>query len=346
MLTRDQVYTMLLLRKREDNIFSVLPDELICHISDFGQDPNNEIHRALRLAVSGEEKDMTKLVEMVNANPHLLFQAGNVITRGGVPVIRTTLYEFFLGEGDPDGAKQIEFGFAKISNGENERLRQYERYRPHIEALAKQVESKQPALDLRPLIDIIKHSSPADITAALNKNMQHESALRDALMAFRDAVRPKRVTVGMHYQHYTTLQQALELLDSEWAVLSNNYTDYHKCRLVWRQIIGYLQRSLPAVDRFAFARAFEDKERTLNYKYENGSFPDALFDAGGDLALVGVGFDDAVCGRPTFSSSCRWARGVAAAFSTYVEQKLQTYRTYAAESRREDVSVCNSLSNL
>ncbi len=48
---------------------------------------------------------------------------------------------------DPNPQKKIEFGFANVPNGENERIGQYERYRPHIEALAKQIESKQPAFD-------------------------------------------------------------------------------------------------------------------------------------------------------------------------------------------------------
>ena len=95
-------------------LFSV-PLDVIRYISDFGQDPNNEIHVALRLAASGLQADIDLLVEMVRANPRLLLQAGNVRTRGGVEVIRTTLYEFFLGEGDPDGAKAIEFGFAELS---------------------------------------------------------------------------------------------------------------------------------------------------------------------------------------------------------------------------------------
>lgn len=309
MLTREQVYTMLMLRNREGNILSGMPDELTCYISDFGQDPNSEFAHALRLAASGVEKDMVKLVAMIKANPSLLLQAGNVMTRGGVFVTRITLYEFFLGEGDPVGAKRIEFGFALIPNGENERIRQYERYRPHIEAMAKQIKAKQPAFDLTPLFDIIKKSSPADIAAALNKDINHNSELRDALIAFRNVVRPKRKTVGMHYKHYTTLQQAFDLLYDEWEELSDNYRHFDKCYLVWRQIIGYLERSLPAVDRMAFARAFSDKERTLKYKYTNkGSFSDCQ-DAEGNSDHTGLGFDKAIFGKSTQRVGQRWWLG-------------------------------------
>jgi hypothetical protein len=122
MLTRDQIYTMLMLRNREGNVFSVLPNELICHISNMNDGSDSDINVALRLAASGIEEDMLKLVEMVATNPRLLLQAGNVVTRGGVPVIRTTLYEFLLCEGDPVGAKRIEFGFARAFDDEERTL--------------------------------------------------------------------------------------------------------------------------------------------------------------------------------------------------------------------------------
>src|SRR3990167_1466482 len=262
MITREQIYTMLLLRKRAGNFFSTLPKDCFNYIINTDSTPESEINVALRLAASGLKKDMANLVGMVKANPRLLLQAGKVVTRAGIFAKHTTLYEFFLGEGDPYAAKQIEFGFAEIiPNGEGERQRQYNRYKPHIEALAQQVASKQPAFDLRPLFKIIKES----------------------------------ITVGMHYKHYTTLSQAFDLLDSEWPALSDNDTSYDKCHLVWRQIIGYLQRSLPAVDRFAFARAFYDEERTLSLKYAKGSFPDVTH-TDGDFDLSGLGFYEGIFG--------------------------------------------------
>lgn len=300
MLTREQVYTMLMLRKH-NTIFSMLPGDVIRNISDCGQEPNSEIAIALRFAADGTEKALNDLTAMLKKNPRLLLQAGNVVTRCGLSVRRVTLYEFFLGAGDPDAAKRIEPYFAEIKsedgkpvNGEGERMRQYERYRPHIEALAKQLELKQPAYDLRPLVDIIKQSTPQDITATLKNDMTHDSVLRDALIQFIQAVRPTEKAVGMHYKHYTTLIQAFDLLYNEWKSLSNNYTNYDKCDLV-ALIIIYLQSYLPAVDRFGFARAFDDKERTLKFKYvDRGAFPDTSC---GGLSLVVPSFDAIIFGR-------------------------------------------------
>src|SRR3990167_4118865 len=301
MITRDQLHAMVLLRKREGNFLSALPNPWFDYITKADEHPESEINIALRLAASSLKEDMAKLVEMIKTNPRLLLQAGNVVTRAGISIKRTTVYEFFLGEGDPYAAKQIEFGFAEIPNGEGERQCQYNRYKPYIEALLKQVESKKPTFDLKPLFEMIKKSSAADITEALNINdankiVTRNTSLRVAFAQFRKAVTPKEsITVGMHYKHYTTLSQAFDLLDSEWRALSDNYTNYDKCRLVWRQVIGYLQRSLPAVDRFAFARAFDDEERTLSLKYAKGSFPDVTH-TDGDFDLSGLGFYEGIFG--------------------------------------------------
>ena len=346
MITRDQLHAMVLIRQREGNFLSALPKPWFDYLTLTKTDehPKSDINKALRLAASGLTKDIAELVGMIETDPRLLLQAGNVVTRAGILIKRTTLYEFFLGEGDHYAAKQIAFGFANIPNGEGQRSRQYNRYKPYIEALAKQVESKQPTFDLKPLFEMIKKSSVEDIAEALNINDLNRTATRNtshrvALAQFRKVVTPQEsINVGMHYKHYTTLSQAFDLLDSEWEALSDNNTNYDKCRLVWRQIIGYLQRSLPAVDRFAFARAFDDEERTLNFKYANGSFPDVTHT--GDFDLTGLGFDEGIFGRALFAlPALAWRLAGAAPgvreFETHVEQKLQTCRTYATTANSE-----------
>ncbi len=317
MLSHSQVDKLFELRKDRTSFFSLLPRDVANSVScvDYDTDPNSEITIALRHAASGTKADIDALVELVKTNPRLLLQAGDVVTRGGVFVKRIKLYEFFLGEGYPHGAKQIEFGFEKIEEGTEERERQFARYRPHIEALATQTKAKQPAFDLRPLIKAIKDSTDEEITDALtindpNRTVTHNTLLRKEFAKFRRAVKPKIKTSGeMHYEHYTTLMQAFDLLYTEWKTLSNNYTNYDKCDLACQQVIGYLQRSLPAVDRFAFARAFEDAERIVNYKYDNGSFPNISF---GSEELAGLGFVAAICAvRVHIAAGCRRERAMA-----------------------------------
>jgi hypothetical protein len=348
MLNREQRITLLMLNNRrweENNPIGWLPREIAELIMDIGydQDPNSEIATALSLAASGQEEDLVVLAEMVKANPRLLLQAGDVVTRGGFFAERKTLYAFFLGEGDPVGAKRIEFGFAGIPDGEKMRICQYEEYRPHIEALAKQIKLKIPAYDLTSLFEMIIKSPLSHVKAMLNKDTNHKSDLSDMFCQFWDAIKLKRKGVGMHYEHYTTLIQAFELRYERWEELSNNYTNYDKCELVWRYVIGRLQLNLPAVDRFGFARAFDDEERTVNYKYSAGSFPDASPQV--DFVLSGVGSDIAIFGAGVRTASRGRRRGGAVAWrwKTHVEQKLQICRTYATRAEESVSVVCNVL---
>ena len=176
----------------------------------------------------------------------------------------------------------------------------------------------------------------------LNKDINHKSPLSDAMCAFRNAVRPKKQKKpGMHYKHYTTLMQAMDLLYDEWKELSNNYTNYDKCDLVWGQIFKYLQISLPAVDRFGFARAFDDNERTAKYKYDNGTFPDAVAD---NEELPGVGINEAIFGAARGARRRAlpgWRFRVAALWKTHVEQKHQACRTYAAAATTASDRTCS-----
>jgi hypothetical protein len=129
----------------------------------------------------------------------------------------------------------------------------------------------------------------------LNKEFNRDSELNRALKAFRETHAPRTIEEPcMHYNH-KTLEQAFNLLDNQWAALSSNDTNYDKCRLVWRQIIGYLQLTLPAIDRMAFARAFQGSLRSLNFIWDNGNrFPDCALDS--DLLSTGTGFDNFIFG--------------------------------------------------
>ena len=306
MLSREQVYTMLMMREREGNLFSRLSPELIQRISYFGKDLlMNEVHnitdsaidKALRLAADGQENALNELTAMLEKKPRLLLQAGNVVTRSGLLVTCTTILEFFITSTDIDGVARVKPYFSKFEGGEAQKENQFARYRPHINALAKQIKAKQPAYDLRPLYDLIKQSPTADIIGALdinnpNRELTRNTPLRAEFAKFRRAVSvPTKKAAGLQYEHYTTLMQALDLLYDEWPNLKNG-NNYEKCDLVWRQIIDYLKRGLPHISRFGFARVFQDHVRTLSYKYEpDNFFPDTSSDDG---KLSGLGFDFAI----------------------------------------------------
>jgi len=172
-----------------------------------------------------------------------------------------------------------------------------------------------PTYNLESLFNTIIQSPATDITAALNKDKSHASLLSEAMCAFRNAVKLKRETVGLHYNHYATLIQAFDLRHERKEELSDSDANYSKCDLVWRQIIGLLQLNLPTPDRVRFAQAFHDEERTVNYKYIVGAFPDTPVDA--DWIDSGVGFDVAMYGCAVSGS-----QGVMTAWKTHVKEKI------------------------
>ncbi|KTD63446.1 hypothetical protein [Legionella shakespearei] len=293
MLSREEVYTMILLRNRNNNIFSKLPIEIILEISDFGQNPNSDIANALHHAAYARQEDVTALLAMLDKNPSLLLQAGNVVTPGGDEWKRVTIYEFLLGAGDYELAKQVQEYFSKIEQGEQRRIAQYERYKPHIEGML-----TQKPYDLRPLIELVKQASAEDVTALLNKDMTRKSALCDALIQFRKDWAPRTLTKPCLHYNYASLQHAFELFDHEWVNLYQASGDNcDKIRLVWRQLIGFEMRRLPGIDRCVIAQGMyyvvnEERAVARSYKFKSsdGDFPvvasdDSIVGLGGDFSV-------------------------------------------------------------
>lgn len=280
------------------------------------------VDRLLRAAASGTQANIDAVIKMVQAEPSLLLQTGNVVTLGGTEIINTTVYEFFLGSGHTEAlaAMHRENLFALLEDGEAERAHQCEKYKPHIELLKEEVEAYvnaykaagnsaynskySPTYDLRPLIDLIIESDPIDTSTEFSQCHEYRKnfniKLRDEMHAFREAINEsqRNRTGGMHYAHYTTLMQALDLLIEKWPVLSAQGTNYDKCRLVFSQIFVYLQRFLPARERFAFARGFHDSVLSLHCRYRPGDrFPDYNVCDFRQMARTKVGFSCGVFGK-------------------------------------------------
>lgn len=323
------------------------------------------VDRLLRQAASGTQADIDGVIEMVKANPELLLQKGNVMTRGGTKIINTTVYEFFLGSGHAEALEAMhrENLFGLLPDGEAKRVLQYEQYKPHIEQLKADFEAYDSAYDpadyapnpaanpsyhlIKPLINIIRQASPPDVKAELNQTPQpagEETRLRQAMEEFRKVIdeSQKVITTGVHYLHYTTIMLVLDLLYEKWDELSVNDTNYDKCQLVFSQIFGYLQRPLPVRERMAFARAFADSVLSLEYNYQSGHrFPDVDFS---HLVRSGLGFSFCIVGRGRPQAG--WPVAAADRFSlsfygsgdfkSHVEQKLETLGSYAQAADRDD----------
>lgn len=292
MISRDEIYTLLMLRNRQDSIFSTLPMDVIGEIGAYSLELNADIAQALHHAAYARQEDVDALLSMLDKNPRLLLQRGDVQTPGGDVHRNITIYEFLLGDGNPELALKVNAYFDKIDNGELIRSRQEEPYKPLIEGML-----TQKPYDLSPLIELIKKASPETITALLNKDMTGDSELCKAIIQFRKDWAPKVFCAPrMHYNH-ASLKHAFDILWSEWNNLkkaSNN--NYDKIDLVWRQLIGFEMRRLPGIDRCAMAQGLyyliENKEApVLSYKLRDGDiikdFPITITDD----SLDGLGSD-------------------------------------------------------
>ncbi len=201
MLSSEHIHTLIQLRHREGNFFSDLPCDLVKEIKNVKPESNSDIAKALQHAAYARQEDVDALLEMLEDNPRLLLEAGDVITPGGDEIIRVTIYEFLLGAGDYELAEMVQRYFAEIKDEQGEpieaaqeqRIRQYERYRPHIEGML-----TQEPYDLSPLIELIKQASAEDVDALLKKDMAHESVLRDAIVQFRKDWAPRVLINTQH----------------------------------------------------------------------------------------------------------------------------------------------------
>ena len=235
--------------------------------------------------------------QLLEKNPDLVLVRGKkVITPGGLTFTQVSAYECAL-LGDPEMALMIGGYFEKFEGGVEKRAAQYKRYEKAIENM-----SNVKPYDFTNLIKTIKQSLAKDVTAELatgkNHDPSYKSALRDELEKFRKVFAPcTKKTPEEQFAYisfiYMSLLEAFKVYAAEW-----NNLDDDKCRLVWRQLIGFIERRLPAVDRQAFAqdvdtiKSLSEMVRSMHYKHDpQNEFPRTEID---DATHSGLGFDSGV----------------------------------------------------
>lgn len=381
MLNREQAMTIAVMRRQRNGIFKQLPKELVRHICTFGRNNTSaELNIALHHAAFGELNELKMMLEAAKqkaqqakteedkeALTQLLLPIGTTETPGGLTVKNSQLLECVTLNGDPVMKAMIKPYFSEFKGGEEEMERQMARIRPCIDA----VKTQQPE-DLTCLFNIIKAASAQDVAEELKTgdqyNKTYQSPLRDALNQWRQAkLAPANRVIDVlkaprmfcNYQNWIHVNAFLEAEwdKNQWADLITNENNYDKIYLILRQLRGLLELlELPVCERFAFANGQVENPaaqivRALKYKYSDGSFPH--FDRSSLESHTGLGFDffvnifgggeqeggGATLGNPRLYLAT-------ARFKTYVEQKLQTCRTYAAATAAPSSNiepVCNRL---
>jgi hypothetical protein len=360
MLNHSQLITLFGLSKHNENPRCRLSHDmrqLIVKIDSATFDPQSDIGKLLRHIAYG---NLDAAKTMLETDPRLVLQAGHTETPSGLKVLHTTPLECALGAGDPEMAKMIApyFDSKKISGGAKVREMHYARYGQHIENML-----KQKPYDFTLLVETLMAAKAKDVMAELSLDMTHDSALHTAMEQFRKDFTPGSIISGMHF-NYHHLLHALDVYGQKFHEIHESgddgfYSDYNKNRLFTRQIIGFIQRSLPAIDRMAFARGLDNAikteigiERSFIVAIENPGQPNTDFPVtGGNSSRSGLGYEYSVAGGviPAFDRY-EWGRvtfcnqaactDIRNRFGTFMEVKHSRLEELMPQQREKKTPRC------
>jgi len=213
--------------------------------------------------VYGEKEAVRAMLEL---SLGLLLHRATVVDYSGRTIKNASAYEAALGALDDDMAEMIAPYFDKLQsvNGKQERIDQFNKQFP------KGIPELKP-YDFSALVKIITESSDEDVQAQL-KHKDCDTPICNAINHFRNDMSPGEVSSGLHFNHQTLIKVF------EVYVKQYGGSNADKRNLFWRQVIGYVQRLLPACDAQAFAQGLyyivennESLRRSFKYpiKYRN-----------------------------------------------------------------------------
>jgi len=209
------------------------------------------------------EKEAVKA--MLDRSPGLLLHRATVVDYSGRTIKKASAYEAALGALDDDMAEMIAPYFDKLQSvdGKQERIDQFNKQFP------KGIPELKP-YDFSALVKIITESSDEAIQAQL-EHKDCDTPICNAINHFRKDMSPREVSSGLHFNHQTLIN-AFEVYNEQYDGWSAN-----KRNLFWRQVIGYVQRLLPACDAQAFAQGLyyivannKSLQRSFKYRCSDG----------------------------------------------------------------------------
>lgn len=151
----------------------------------------------------------------------------------------------------------------------------------------------QTAFDFAQIVDTISNSNSADVEKALSLELPNTTPLWVALEQFRaDFTQWSNQETVFNPQH---LIKAFELYDEKY----DNWTSNQQ-NLFWRQVVGYVQRFLPANIAMDFAQGLYERienkvksNRSFNFRYGGVS----IFPLSVGSSLSGLGYNWAAWSR-------------------------------------------------
>lgn len=256
---------------------------------------DNVVHATL----CGDE-DLAR--RMIEANPNYILQHGDATDFSGRIYNSLTPFQAALVTGDNKMAEMIKPYFDRLPNGQAEMQKQVTEIFPqgiesHFVAQRLVSETEFNPM-LKEVFAAIQNAAPEDLQSALNNECNNSRlylVLNKFRAAFTDLSQREKIFNPNH------LLKAFEVYASkfDW-----DTPDWHKLDLFWCQVIGFVQRFLPATYAQAFANDLyniaENNHacpRSFNFELTSGF---SFYPVGGSFG--GLGFNWAAAPRMVWFS--------------------------------------------
>ena len=239
--------------------------------------------------VYGDLRKSEALLQAAQANPSLLetllTEKVTVIDYSRRKVKQKTAFQAALCAMDDELCAML----AKFMR-KKEMVRQYQEIFPEGHDAYYQ---KQTPFDFSQIVATISESDDADVQKALSLELSNQTVLWSGLEQFRaDFTQRSSQETVFNPQHLIT---AFELFDSQFGKW-----DWNKRNLFWRQVVGFIQRFLPANMAMDFAQGLDNRvkgkeksKRSFNFTFCGGAIFPPSFDS-----FSGLGYDYSVAGSP------------------------------------------------
>ncbi len=311
-----------------------------------------QLKQLLGYVVRGEK---TKAEKLIKENPKLLLEKGIAEDYSG-RLIEGTAYQMALGAGDVNRAKLDEDnkpvldekGYIQIlhpDEGMAEMIKGHfiDAFNQDEKAANSEIDKQQEGQfpggyevyinsrevkerrgnDMKALREVIDAIAVADVRFIngnynnSNGEVKVDAKCADALKKFRDYLRPKGIIRRGEHFNVELLVEAFNLYDDEKRYNAFGGTwDSVKNVLMWRKMVGYIQRYLPACYAQAFSQglyyvvdANEKLDRRFKFRHDNAYF----FPLDSD-PLSRMGYEYAA-----------WRRGSGGAGGNHARSRLETY---------------------
>lgn len=323
---------MCLIRKHTNHPFKTIDKRLYPSIITTTVVLENPLNVLLKYTAYGQSDEVKAILEK---NPRFLLERGNVIDPAGNVIKGVSAYECALGAGDDEMGSMIRGYFDKFAGGDGALKEQEEHYKNAIINML-----NQKIYDFEPLIKAMKTASLEELQEAFDLNLNYQSPLQDELKKFRKSFEPRVIKNGEMHFNYANFLKTYALLCEEYENCGNGFHPiFHGIffDMFFNQIIGYLQRGLPACERQAFKQGLfdivdshEKLKRTFQGRFFNdeSDFPITAY----DRTHTGLGF------KYHFNGYCASIYGLIRALQKLYETKASSLQNLCHHTKKRKFS--------